>query len=744
MCTNTYTYVYIVVACVKLIPNQYAKNSKLKLDFNFIKVKIIHKQFLIPLLFPLFVYDGGIRIIQQFDHRNNILLLTFLIYEDTLKEEQKEQNEEILKDIEKLMIIIYSNISLVYLNEYESLKSLENSEKGISIDKRGNYKNNSKIYFRHSRGKRDLCLLDDALKSIEEAISIESNENFKKEYQEDKEKIEKKIRKTQEEEKQFHGKMKKDEKQFQQFPNVSFVWKPNKGRTVQANTDLPKGSTVFRCAPFASSIEDSDKLATEKYCGFCLQRIAKSDRKQCLCKSCKLYSICKSCRSINDSDDGSGIILNYHKDVCDFYKVLSKYHPGSDTRDMRLMLRIIANIANGKQGKQSLSNPTVYCGKQSIERPYIVDDYQDFIGLTSTLDKVDKEHMIKFKRGVSSIYSLISSVRGNGYLKDFTSRELLECFSSVLTNAHQFSYATSKDIGRGVCPTGSYFNHSCMPNTSWSLDDQGMLLFSTCSNVKKGDELSLGYLANEYPLKNRRQELLDGYYFFCQCPLCEFQSNLSGYLCEKCKEPLLNDSIIYHEPSLTNPLDTGIGLVCSKCSHLRIIESKEMSVKEKSLPEDIDQLQDKLGKAMDIDSPDNQDERTFNKIKHLRKMIDFRQQSIEFRKMFSSEQFSNILQEGVPEQLQSVFNYDASDNEELQQIIEISERIIKSLPLVNGEPIHFYPLTDTNYYEYFKEFKNSKISSPEELQRIKDKILSLINPIIYNSFKDKIDKRLLI
>lgn len=67
----------------------------------------------------------------------------------------------------------------------------ENSEKGISIDKRGNYKNNSKIYFRHSRGKRDLCLLDDALKSIEEAISIESNENYKKEYQQDKEKIEK-------------------------------------------------------------------------------------------------------------------------------------------------------------------------------------------------------------------------------------------------------------------------------------------------------------------------------------------------------------------------------------------------------------------------------------------------------------------------------------------------------------------------------------------------------------------------
>ncbi|KAM9987878.1 hypothetical protein ACTFIZ_003241 [Dictyostelium cf. discoideum] len=61
--------------------------------------------------------------------------------------------------------------------------------------------------------------------------------------------------------------MKKDEKQFQQFPNVSIVWKPTKGRTARANIDLPKGSTIFRCAPFASTIEDSDKLATEKYCG---------------------------------------------------------------------------------------------------------------------------------------------------------------------------------------------------------------------------------------------------------------------------------------------------------------------------------------------------------------------------------------------------------------------------------------------------------------------------------------------
>lgn len=219
-------------------------------------------------------------------------------------------------------------------------------------------------------------------------------------------------------------------------------------------------------------------------------------------------------------------------------------------------------------------------------KDHIVDDYQDFMGLTSTLDKVDKEHMTKFKRGVTSISSLISSVRGVGYLKNtITIHEILECFSSVLTNAHQFSYATSKEIGRGVCPTGSYFNHSCMPNTTWSLDDQGMLLFSTSSNVKKGDELSLGYLANEYPLKNRRRELLDGYYFFCQYPLCEFQSKLSGYLCEKCKEPLLNDSIVYHEPSLTNPLDTGIGLVCSKYSHSRTVEIKDMSVKEKSLPD---------------------------------------------------------------------------------------------------------------------------------------------------------------
>ncbi|KAM9970116.1 hypothetical protein ACTFIR_001956 [Dictyostelium discoideum] len=682
--------------------------------------------------------------------------LAIKLYEDTLKEEeeqqqqqqqqqqvQKEQNEEILKDIEKLMIIIYSNISLVYLGEYESLKSIENSEKGISIDKRGNYKNNSKIYYRHSRGKRDLFLLDDALKSIEEAISIESNENYKKEYQQDKEKIEKKIKKTQDEEDQFHAKMKKDEKQFQQFPNVSIVWKPGKGRAVQANTDLPKGSIVFRCAPFASSIDDSDKLATEKYCGFCLQRIPKSDRIQCLCKNCKLYSVCKSCRSINES--AGGTISDYHKDVCGFYKILSTYHAGSDTRDMRLMLRIVANIANGRQGKQTPSNPTVYCGKPSIERPYIVDDYQDFIGLTSTLDKVDKEHMTKFKRAVTSISNLMASVRGVGYLKNFTNHGLLECYSSVLTNAHQLYYVTSKDIGRCVCPTGSYFNHSCSPNTSWSLDDQGMLLFFTSSNVKKGDELSLGYLANEHPLKNRRRELLDGYYFFCQCPLCEFQSNLSGYLCEKCKEPLLNDSIVYHEPSLTNPLDTGIGLVCSKCSHLRTVEIKDISVKEESsLPENMDQLDDKLNKAMDIDSPEYQDERTFNKIKHLRKMIDFRQQSVEFKSMFSSEQLSTILQKGVPQHIQSVFNCDAPNNQELQQIIEISERIIKSLPLINDEPIDFSPLSDRNYYEYFRELKNSKISSPEELQRIKDKILSLINPTIYNSFKDKIDKRLLI
>ncbi|KAN0024240.1 hypothetical protein ACTFIV_008641 [Dictyostelium citrinum] len=674
------------------------------------------------------------------------------LYEDTLKQQQQQQQqqkeyENILKDIEKLIIIIYSNLSLIYLNEDDSIKSLECSEKGILIDKRGNYKSNSKIYYRHSQAKRHLCLLDDALKSIEDAISIESNAKFKKEYQEEKENIEKKIKKTQEEEKQFHAKMKKDEKQFQQFPNVSIVWKPTKGRVAQANVDIPKGRVVFRCAPFASTIDDSDKSATEKYCGFCLQRIPKLDRKRCLCSVCKLYSICKLCRLTNSGAEGEKdgeMVLNHHKEVCDFFNYLSTNHAGSDTRDMRLMLRIIANIVNGKQGKPS-SNPTVYCGKPSIERPYITDDYLDFIGLTSTLDKVDNEHMTKFKRGAISLNNLVESVRGYGYLKDISQAELMGYYSSVLSNAHELAYVTSKGIGRAVSPTGSYFNHSCVPNTEWSLDDQGMMFFSTILNVKKGDELFLGYVPNAFTLKARRRELLNGYFFFCQCPLCEFQSNLSGYVCEKCKEPLLNDSIVYHEPSLTNHSDTGFQLICSKCSHPRIIQirnssSENIKIKDKSM----DQLNEEIDKAMQIDSPENQDERTFKKIEHIRNIIEFREQSNQFKHMFSPEQLSMILQKNVPSHLKSIFNPYESDTEEKRKIIEISERVLNSLPLVNGEPIHLCSLSCSNYYHFFKELKRSKTSSPEQLQRIKDKILSLIDPTIYNSFKNKIDKRLLI
>ncbi|EFC37585.1 predicted protein [Naegleria gruberi] len=121
------------------------------------------------------------------------------------------------------------------------------------------------------------------------------------------------------------------------------------------------------------------------------------------------------------------------------------------------------------------------------------------------------------------------------------------------------SCADFRDIGTGLFPMVSMFDHSCSPNCSFqTFDDMksrnsysgNVILVQTVKKVKKGEELCISYIDIMNPTCIRRRELWYSKYFVCRCSRCmsETEENrmVRAYSCgeSECTEGYLVP--IYH------------------------------------------------------------------------------------------------------------------------------------------------------------------------------------------------------
>nr|CCC92036.1 conserved hypothetical protein [Trypanosoma congolense IL3000] len=81
--------------------------------------------------------------------------------------------------------------------------------------------------------------------------------------------------------------------------------------------------------------------------------------------------------------------------------------------------------------------------------------------------------------------------------------------------------------GGGIYSLQSNFNHSCQPNvavfTECGTHD---ITLRTLRDVQAGEELTISYIPVENTNRAERHKMLEGYFFTCQCALCEYEKNL--------------------------------------------------------------------------------------------------------------------------------------------------------------------------------------------------------------------------
>lgn len=76
-----------------------------------------------------------------------------------------------------------------------------------------------------------------------------------------------------------------------------------------------------------------------------------------------------------------------------------------------------------------------------------------------------------------------------------------------------------------VYDAASFFNHSCVPNASWRLDEQvtgNRIEIKAAAEIREGEEIFITYIPLESD-PGKRADALRQYGFTCRCPACQIQ-----------------------------------------------------------------------------------------------------------------------------------------------------------------------------------------------------------------------------
>jgi hypothetical protein len=88
------------------------------------------------------------------------------------------------------------------------------------------------------------------------------------------------------------------------------------------------------------------------------------------------------------------------------------------------------------------------------------------------------------------------------------------------TNAFRVILPDSTPIGLCFEPMASLANHSCTPNATIMFDGRHMTL-RALNPIKNGEQIFISYIDFTQDRDERRQELMDRYFFMCNCEKCE-------------------------------------------------------------------------------------------------------------------------------------------------------------------------------------------------------------------------------
>ncbi|XP_035679898.1 N-lysine methyltransferase SMYD2-A-like [Branchiostoma floridae] len=297
--------------------------------------------------------------------------------------------------------------------------------------------------------------------------------------------------------------------------HVEIFLEPGKGRGLRASRSgkgLEPGTLIITERPYCYALLNGEE---ENHCHYCLAEERK-DEKLLLCPGCTTARYCnEQCKKSAELD---------HKSECRGYRqlMLMPYH-------LRLIGRIIYRQHVRKLETGPLDPLNDLCSH--------MEDLAGSFGMDSQL----------------------------GYLARVVDKDVIpnwayfqRLFGKVTCNCFAISNSELKDIAVGVYPQAAMLNHSCRSNTIATFQGPNMEI-RTFSHVPPGEEVFHAYVQKGVTTDRRRDDLLEKYFFFCQCLDCldlERDLRMRTVKCPNCGGPVLPNSeskSVYEK--------------CSRCEH---------------------------------------------------------------------------------------------------------------------------------------------------------------------------------
>ena len=272
---------------------------------------------------------------------------------------------------------------------------------------------------------------------------------------------------------------------------------PTKGRCVRARREIKPGETILRCAPFVHVVHDRRK---EDHCAGCFKTLDYS------CVECGEFCGVKYCADVCRENDVA------HVAECSMIR--TNAGTGADLRGARMCLRLI---------HKRQTDPTRFAEVMAALR-------------------------CEKKSPSPAATKLASAVRHRAALDP---SEVEDMLGKTRENSHGVVDWKLRQLGTGIYPEASMFNHSCAPNAVVSfgaggtlnaccigVDDyearameigpRGYVPLRRPRPIRKGEEVCIAYTELYRPAASRRLTLEKSKGFTCECVRCANASVLKA------------------------------------------------------------------------------------------------------------------------------------------------------------------------------------------------------------------------
>ncbi|CAI9738471.1 Hypothetical predicted protein [Octopus vulgaris] len=246
------------------------------------------------------------------------------------------------------------------------------------------------------------------------------------------------------------------------------------------------GEVIYRESPYVHVVSDKE---LKNHCSSCFKSASSLKH----CSRCKLLRYCNS--SCQKAD------WSIHKQECPFFidvvpEVLSE--------SIRMLLRIIIRYQNGDHTKMISTDP------------YWKRSFSD---LMSHLERMQQDEL-RCKQ-FAHVLSILSKVlEGSEVLPPVP--QLWEFFGKMVINSYSIHDELHENvIGSGVYLGASYLDHQCCPNAIVSFSGTKLAIRALEPITQPlPNQVFISYIQNDAPSWERREELLQRYYFRCLCSMC--------------------------------------------------------------------------------------------------------------------------------------------------------------------------------------------------------------------------------